>query len=182
MNKKQVTFWPELCLYKSQEGRPDMDYKRPTKEQQNPFCRWVGAQVIPFRQRRSRRGAEVVFIPIVGTEKLLATSAYLACLADQSIEGKKIVEHARRIVGCIGIPSNAKLISFTATSFTSGIEFEGRVLRKGTLFGLEKWLEDTGIQVQNRVRILVDEISGRGEKAFVLAYDTQIIGVIGVRR
>ena len=157
-----------------------MKYNRTAKKQKQSFGR--GAQVIPFRTKMRRKDADVVFIPIVGTQKQLASAAYLASVADQSFEGRMIAEQALLVAGSIEVPEKAKLIPLTVTSFTSGIEYSGKVLRKGSLFGLEKWLDDTGTEVQKRVLVLVDEISVRGDRAFLVVDETRVIGVICIKR
>ena len=158
-----------------------MKFNRTAKKKNHSLGVGAGAQVIPFRTTMRRKDAQVVFIPIVGTQKQVASAAYLASVADQSIEGRMIAEQALIIAGTIEVPANAKLISLTATSFTSGIEYGGKVLRKGSLYGLEKWLGDTGAEVQQRVLLLVDEISGRGDRAFLVVDETRVIGVICVK-
>ena len=158
-----------------------MKFNRTAKKKDQSFSTGAGAQVIPFRTTLRRKDEQVVFIPIVGTQKQMACAAYLASVADQSTEGRMISEQALIIAGSTEVPANAKLIPLTMTSFTSGIEYGGKVLRKGSLYGLEKWLGDTGAEVQQRVLVLVDEISGRGDRAFLVVDETRVIGVICIK-
>ncbi len=76
------------------------------------------------------------FIPVGGhSEQELALAALLSSLADETPEGKSIVELAHRLGydGTNATDPNAELIPFTAETRTSGIESNGRRVMKGAV-------------------------------------------------
>ncbi len=76
------------------------------------------------------------FIPVGGhSEQELALAALLSSLADETPEGKSIVELAHRLGydGTNATDPNAELIPFTAETRTSGIESNGRRGMKGAV-------------------------------------------------
>src|SRR5881409_1822834 len=81
----------------------------------------------------NRQAAE--FLPIDGvSEEELADAAQLSSLADETPEGRSIVVLAKEKYGLRGrhIPErDATFIALSAYTRMSGVDFEGRQLRKG---------------------------------------------------
>ena len=77
----------------------------------------------------------VAFLPTAGaTERDLADAAQLSSLADETPEGRSIVVLAKEKFELRGreiAAHNAKFIPFSAYTKMSGVDFEGRELRKG---------------------------------------------------
>ncbi len=79
------------------------------------------------------------------TEQELADAAQLSSLADETPEGRSIVVLAkdrygfreRELVG-------AELIAFTAQTRMSGVDLEGRSVRKGAADSVRRWVEEQG--------------------------------------
>ncbi|PWK85385.1 K+-transporting ATPase ATPase B chain [Lentzea atacamensis] len=115
----------------------------------------------------NRRATE--FIPVGPTshEKLVA-AARLASLADETPEGRSILELAG------GRPATdhektGEFVPFTAQTRMSGIDLDGRSIRKGAASAFE--LTETA-------RGVVDEISAQGGTPLVVAQDGEVLGVI----
>ena len=75
-------------------------------------------------------------IPAPGVDaRKLAEAAALASLADETPEGKSIVDKAREMLGSVpGMPQGATPVRFTAQTRLSGLDLpDGRTLRKGTI-------------------------------------------------
>jgi K+-transporting ATPase ATPase B chain len=75
------------------------------------------------------------FIPVAGhTEKEVALAALQSSLADETPEGRSIVDLAHRM-GYDGVaaPANAELIPFSAETRMSGISMDGRRIMKGAV-------------------------------------------------
>ncbi len=90
----------------------------------------------------NRQAAE--FIPAPGIdEKRLATVAQLASLADETAEGRSIVVLAKNKYGLRGQALEelaAEVVPFSARTRMSGLNLEGRVIRKGAVDAIEAYL------------------------------------------
>jgi K+-transporting ATPase ATPase B chain len=90
----------------------------------------------------NRQAAE--FIPAPGIdEKRLATVAQLASLADETAEGRSIVVLAKNKYGLRGQSLEelaAQVVPFSARTRMSGLDLEGRVIRKGAVDAIESFL------------------------------------------
>ena len=88
------------------------------------------------------------FIPLPGVdENELAEAAQLSSLADETPEGRSIVVLAKEKYGLRGreiAPHEATFISFTAQTRMSGVDFDGREVRKGAADAIEKYVISFG--------------------------------------
>ncbi|GAB3894767.1 potassium-transporting ATPase subunit KdpB [Kibdelosporangium lantanae] len=120
----------------------------------------------------NRRATE--FIP-VGTSTIedLATAARLSSLADGTPEGRSIVELCTERHGLSGVPTDHEktggFVPFTAQTRMSGIDLDGRIVRKGAASAVRAWVEEHGGAVPGEVREVVDQISGEGGTPLVVA-------------
>jgi K+-transporting ATPase ATPase B chain len=111
------------------------------------------------------------FIPVDGvSEADLADAAQLSSLADETPEGRSIVVLAkdryglreRELVG-------AELIAFTAQTRMSGVDIEGRAVRKGAADSVRRWVEEQGGRISPELGEAVDSISAQGGTPLVVA-------------
>jgi K+-transporting ATPase ATPase B chain len=111
------------------------------------------------------------FIPVNGiTEQDLADAAQLSSLADETPEGRSIVVLAkdryglreRELVG-------AELIPFTAQTRMSGVDIDGKSVRKGAADSVRRWVEEQGGAVSADLGDTVDSISAQGGTPLVVA-------------
>src|ERR1700749_3768983 len=90
----------------------------------------------------------VEFIPSDGvSEADLADAAQLSSLADETPEGRSIVVLAKEKYGLRGreiAEHQAEFISFTAQTRMSGINYEGRQIRKGATGSVKQHVMDLG--------------------------------------
>src|SRR6201993_4844887 len=89
------------------------------------------------------------FLPVTGvTSEELADAAQLSSLADETPEGRSIVVYAKQAYGLReGSPgelSHAHWVEFTATTRMSGVDLDGRQLRKGAASSVANWIRDQG--------------------------------------
>jgi K+-transporting ATPase ATPase B chain len=129
----------------------------------------------------NRMAAE--FIPVGGTnENDLAEVVLLSSLADETPEGRSIVELAGLRYGLEArdIPG-AELVPFTAQTRMSGIEWEGRSIRKGAADSVRRWVEEQGGHAPDGLAAIVDGISVHGGTPLVVAEGTKILGVIHLK-
>ena len=91
----------------------------------------------------------VEFVPVNGvSEQELADAAQLSSLADETPEGRSVVVLAKEKYGLRGrhIPEHA-FIPFSAYTRMSGVDFDGRELRKGATEAIIKFVLERGGQV-----------------------------------
>src|SRR5579871_3391164 len=108
----------------------------------------------------------VEFLTINGvTEEELADAAQLSSLADETPEGRSVVVLAKEKYGLRGrhIPENeATFIPFSAYSRMSGVDFEGRQLRKGATEAIIRFVIEKGGDVPSYFKDMSDRISRSG--------------------
>jgi K+-transporting ATPase ATPase B chain len=123
------------------------------------------------------------FLPADGVSlQELAGAAQLASLADETPEGRSIVVLAKKY-GLRGrsvsdMSSSAKFVPFTAQTRMSGVDLEGRQIRKGAADVMEKF---TGNPFPVRVQEAIAGISRSGGTPLVVADDRAVLGVIHLK-
>ncbi|WP_428340908.1 potassium-transporting ATPase subunit KdpB [Mycobacterium sp.] len=120
----------------------------------------------------NREAAE--FIPVDGVSpEDLADAAQLSSLADETPEGRSIVVYAKQTYGLRERPpgelNNAQWIEFTATTRMSGVDIDGRQLRKGAASSVANWVRDQGGTIPAALGDVVDGISAAGGTPLVVA-------------
>ena len=122
------------------------------------------------------------FIPAPGVHMgTLADAAQLASLADETPEGRSIVVLAKekydlraRDLHNIG----AMFVPFTAQTRMSGVNLDGREVRKGAADAVEKYVQKQGGAFAPDVRSIVDDIAKQGATPLVVADKAKVLGVI----
>src|SRR5215831_11588278 len=125
------------------------------------------------------------FFPAEGiTEAALADAAQLASLADETPEGRSIVVLAKekhrireREVEKIG----ATFVAFTAQTRMSGVNLNGRQIRKGAADAIEAHVKRLGGTVSAGVRGVVDRVAKEGATPLVVADGGSVLGVIQLK-
>jgi len=122
------------------------------------------------------------FIPVGDvTEQHLAEVAQLSSLADETPEGRSIVVLAKEQYGLRERElAGAELVPFTAQTRMSGVDFEGRSIRKGAADTVRRWVEEAGVDVPPELGEVVDGIASAGGTPLVVAEGED--GVTTVRR
>jgi len=108
----------------------------------------------------------------------LASAAQLASLADETPEGRSIVVLAKQygLRGrSISEMPHATFINFTAQTRMSGVDIDGRRIRKGSSDVIEKF---TGGLLPADVRTDVDRIAQSGGTPLVVAENERVLGTI----
>lgn len=128
----------------------------------------------------NRQAAEFIVAPGVVANQL-ADAAQLSSLADETPEGRSIVILAKEQYNLRGRELgslNAEFIPFSATTRMSGIEVDGRSIRKGAVDAVTRYLEEHGSGMPNEVRGAVEEIARKGGTPLVVAENGRALGVI----
>ena len=125
------------------------------------------------------------FIPAAGvTEATLADAAQLASLADETPEGRSIVVLAKekyqireREIEKLG----ATFVPFTAQTRMSGVNLNGRQVRKGAADAIEAHVKKLGGHFPDEVRLGVDTIAKGGATPLVVSDGSKVLGVIHLK-
>jgi potassium-transporting ATPase ATP-binding subunit len=130
------------------------------------------------------------FLPVGGvTAEALADAAQLSSLADETPEGRSIVVYAKQAYGLRerspGELNNAHWVEFTATTRMSGVDLDGRQLRKGAASSVTKWVRDQGGAIPDMLGEIVDGISAAGGTPLVVGVvnngQADVLGVIHLK-
>jgi K+-transporting ATPase ATPase B chain len=124
----------------------------------------------------------VEFIPANGVDlPHLADSAQLASLADETPEGRSVVVLAKEKYGLRGRSVHdlgATFVPFSAQTRLSGVDLNGRKIRKGAAQTIEQFVSDQGGAFPPEVKQRVDEIARKGGTPLVVADGAKTLGVI----
>jgi potassium-transporting ATPase ATP-binding subunit len=117
----------------------------------------------------SRQASELIPVHDV-TEAQVAEAAMASSLADETPEGRSIVELAANGFGVATIDDpHATLVPFTAQTRMSGMDFtEGRQVRKGAADSVRRFVEAGGGEVPLEVFTIVERISNEGATPLVV--------------
>jgi potassium-transporting ATPase ATP-binding subunit len=127
----------------------------------------------------------VEFLSINGvSEQELADAAQLSSLADETPEGRSVVVLAKEKYGLRGrhIPENeATFIPFSAYTRMSGVDFEGRKLRKGASDAICKFVIERGGEVPGDFQEMSDRIARNGGTPLAVADGPRLMGIIHLK-
>jgi potassium-transporting ATPase ATP-binding subunit len=123
------------------------------------------------------------FIPVGGaSESELANAVLLSSLADETPEGRSIVELAQ---SRYSLPepdvSGAGMVAFSAQTRMSGIDLGGRSIRKGAADSVRKWVEQQGGTTPPDLGPIVERIANDGGTPLVVADGPRVLGVIHLK-
>src|SRR6476661_819323 len=131
----------------------------------------------------NRQASEFVTVDGV-EERELAEAAQLSSLADETPEGRSIVVLAKERYGLRERElsgTEATFIPFSATTRMSGVDLDGRRLRKGAADAVKRFVEEQGGHAPARLDEEVDKIARSGGTPLVVAQDNYVLGVIHLK-
>ncbi len=124
------------------------------------------------------------FIPVSGfAEREVADAAQLASLSDETPEGRSIVVLAKQF----GFrerhldPAEAQFVPFSAHTRMSGLDVDGRRIRKGATDAVCAWVRMQGGATPADLQPVVEGIAHTGGTPLVVARDREIMGVIHLK-
>jgi K+-transporting ATPase ATPase B chain len=125
------------------------------------------------------------FVPAPGiTEAQMADAAQLSSLADETPEGRSIVVLAKERYGLRGrelASQEAIFIPFTAQTRMSGVDMDGREIRKGAVDAITKYLTQHGTVLPKEVQAAVETVARSGGTPLVVAENRRALGVIHLK-
>jgi len=125
------------------------------------------------------------FVPAPGVSELeLADAAQLASLADETPEGRSIVVLAKDKFNIRARElqhPHASFVPFTAQTRMSGVDLEGRSVRKGAADSVKFWVEQQGGIYPIDVEHDVTAASRAGRTPLVVADGRKVLGVVELK-
>ncbi len=125
------------------------------------------------------------FLPASGvTVRELADAAQLSSLADETPEGRSIVILAKeefdireRDITSLG----AHFVPFSASTRMSGVDLDGKRIRKGATDAIKRFVEELGGRFPEDVQKNVEEIAKQGGTPLVVADGERVLGVVQLK-
>jgi K+-transporting ATPase ATPase B chain len=121
----------------------------------------------------------VAFIPAHGVQEAeLADVAQLSSLADETPEGRSIVVLAKEKYGLRErdlAQLGAHFVPFSAKTRMSGVNLNGREIRKGSIDSISAYLQNA---IPAEVKLAAEDIARKGGTPLLVAADNQAKGVI----
>ncbi|MEU3461009.1 potassium-transporting ATPase subunit KdpB [Streptomyces sp. NPDC006733] len=136
----------------------------------------------------NRQAAE--FLPVEGTADAdLADAAQLSSLSDETPEGRSIVVLAKERYGLRarrqGELVGAEWVAFTAQTRMSGVDVDGRRIRKGAAGSVIAWVTERGGAVAADARTLTDTIAQAGGTPLLVAVEdargARVLGAVHLK-
>jgi potassium-transporting ATPase ATP-binding subunit len=138
----------------------------------------------------NRQAAE--FVPVTGvTAAELADAAQLSSLSDETPEGRSIVVLAKEKYGLRAremAELHAVFIPFTAQTRMSGVDIDGRTIRKGAVDSVLTYVQSSGAcgrpeseAVVREIRVIAERIATAGGTPLAVADGHRLLGVIHLK-
>ncbi|GAA4555277.1 potassium-transporting ATPase subunit KdpB [Planotetraspora kaengkrachanensis] len=124
------------------------------------------------------------FYPVGGcSEQDLAGAAQLASLADETPEGRSIVVLAKERCGLRerDLGPDHVFVPFSANTRMSGLDTDGRRIRKGAADAVKRWVTEQGGTLPDELDPIVERISRAGATPLVVADQARVFGVIELK-
>ena len=115
------------------------------------------------------------------TEAELASAAQLASFADETPEGRSIVVLAKEKYGLRGrelAPHNPVFIPFSAQTRMSGVDMDGKEVRKGAPEAIARYVADKGQIVPAEMQQHIERIAKSGGTPLLVAQNSRVLGAI----
>ena len=129
----------------------------------------------------------VDFIPVGKVTGIkLAEIAQTASLADETPEGRSIIQLAKEKYGLAGTigpekESEVHFIPFSAQTRMSGVDMDGMSIRKGAASAITEYIEKQGKSVPADLQTIVESISRGGGTPLAVARNDEVLGVIHLK-
>ncbi|HKM84130.1 MAG TPA: potassium-transporting ATPase subunit KdpB [Candidatus Acidoferrum sp.] len=115
------------------------------------------------------------------TEAELASAAQLASFADETPEGRSIVVLAKEKYGLRGrelAPHNPVFIPFSAQTRMSGVDMDGKEVRKGAPEAIARYVAEKGQVVPQEMQQQIERIAKSGGTPLLVAQNFRVLGAI----
>jgi K+-transporting ATPase ATPase B chain len=127
----------------------------------------------------------VEFVPVEGVKGAeLADAAQLASLADETPEGRSIVVLAKQAFNLRGrevAEHEARFIPFSAYTRMSGVDMDGRRLRKGATDAVMQFVVEKGGKIPVNFTEMSDRVSRTGGTPLAVADGARLLGIVHLK-
>jgi potassium-transporting ATPase ATP-binding subunit len=128
--------------------------------------------------------AATEFYPAPGIDhEYLADAAQLSSLADETPEGRSIVVLAKERYSLRGrelASHETSFIPFSAQTRMSGVDMDGREIRKGAPEAIARFINSSGNGIPVELKTRVEEISNSGGTPLLVAENRRVLGAIAL--
>ncbi len=124
------------------------------------------------------------FLPVGGaSEESLADAAQLASLADETPEGRSVVVLAKERfdIRARDLSGDYDFVPFSAQTRMSGLDIDGRRIRKGAAEAVRRWVREQGGTVPANLAEVVERTAKAGSTPLVVADGPNVLGVIELK-
>jgi K+-transporting ATPase ATPase B chain len=131
----------------------------------------------------NRQASDFIAAPGISAEQL-ADASQLSSLSDETPEGRSIVVLAKEKFNLRGREFghlNVEFVPFSATTRMSGIEVDGRSIRKGAVDAIARYLQEHGSKLPTEVHATVETIARSGGTPLIVAENGRTLGVIHLK-
>ncbi len=132
----------------------------------------------------NRMATEFIPAPGVSIEEI-ARAAMLSSLADDTPEGRSIVELCKQVLGIRGRDIRPKegstFVPFSPISSMSGINIDGVQIRKGSAESMDNLIKSVGLSTPDEVNAAVDRIAREGGTPLVVVEGIKVLGAIRLK-
>ncbi len=112
----------------------------------------------------------------------LAHAARLASMADETPEGRSIVTLADKTLHAPAARvDGAEFVPFTAQTRMSGVNIDGRQIRKGAVTAMQAWLTAQGTTIADAVLHLAEDAARRGSTPLMVSDGNRVLGVVELK-
>lgn len=131
----------------------------------------------------NRQASELIPIRGVSITKL-AEAAKISSLADQTPEGRSIITLANETYGIASyeiVVTQECFVPFTAKTRMSGVDYQGKEIRKGAAESIKQYVVDKGSKFPKECDEIVARIAKSGGTPLVVTEDYKVLGVIHLK-
>jgi K+-transporting ATPase ATPase B chain len=131
----------------------------------------------------NRQATEFIAAPGISNDQL-ADAAQLSSLPDETPEGRSIVVLAKEKYGLRGrdlAAAQAQFVPFSAQTRMSGVNLDGRAIRKGAVDAIQRYLLENNGRCPTEVQATVESIARSGGTPLVVAENGRALGVIHLK-
>jgi potassium-transporting ATPase ATP-binding subunit len=128
------------------------------------------------------------FHPVDGhSERDVASAAQLASLSDETPEGRSVVVLAKERFGLRQreLGDGHEFVPFSAQTRMSGLDFDGRQIRKGAVEAVRRWVTQQGGQASPELDRVAEQIARSGATPLAVAVSAEggprLLGVIELK-
>ncbi len=128
----------------------------------------------------NRMATEVIHVPGMRPEAAMR-AAVMASLADETPEGRSIIELGRNAGLSVDLPEGARAIPFSATTRQSGVDAGGKSWRKGAVDAVLKSLDLLESDAPAEFRQAVERIARSGGTPLAVVENGALVGIIHLK-